>query len=204
MNLNALIGPAVVAAIVSGIVSFIGSLIGIRSTSKLHRERLESEKDLAERKFEFNKTLARQRDDLDRQNFVFKRRIEFAEDLLASFYKLRDVVRAVRSPMSDSEEGAGRERRQMEIESESRSRDTFYVPLARIQKNSDFLSEFFSKQYRAHASFRTNDITEAFKSANEVLVAIRVAAQMLYGNVGQIRQDHAVLDSWLADPRSAD
>jgi hypothetical protein len=62
-------------------------------------------------------------------------------------------VRSIRGPFSFGNEGESRKRREFEIEAEAKSRDGFYVPIARIQKNSEFLSVLTSKKYRAQAIF---------------------------------------------------
>src|SRR5260370_21514328 len=81
----------------------------------------------------------------------YSRTVEFGEDLLSSFYKLKDVVRSVRGPFSFGNEGESRKRREREIEAEARSRDGFYVPIVRIQKETGFISDLLSKKYRAQA-----------------------------------------------------
>ncbi|MCU1340310.1 MAG: hypothetical protein JWO19_5891, partial [Bryobacterales bacterium] len=58
MTLNDLVGPAVVAAIVSGLVTILGNIFSIRSSRGINTEKIASEKDLAERKFEFEADLA--------------------------------------------------------------------------------------------------------------------------------------------------
>ena len=51
MNLNELIGPAVVAATVSGFVTILGNVFSNRSSRSINSEKIVSEKELAERKF---------------------------------------------------------------------------------------------------------------------------------------------------------
>jgi hypothetical protein len=65
------IGPAVVAAVVSGIVSY-GALI----------KKLDSERKLAERRFEYDKDLAERRFSYERDLHDHGRRIELAEQPL--------------------------------------------------------------------------------------------------------------------------
>ena len=75
-----LIGPAVVAAVISSIVTVIGFFITTRAAKAMHREKLAFDQKLAERKFEFEK--------------------ELAEEVLADFYKAREIILEARSPGS--------------------------------------------------------------------------------------------------------
>jgi hypothetical protein len=77
-----------------------------------------------------------------------------------------------------------------DIDTHRESRDGFYVPIARIQKNSEFLSDLTSKKYRARAVFQ-NEIHRAFELTVEVLNTIQVASSMLVDNVGQESVDAA-------------
>jgi hypothetical protein len=188
MNVNDLIGPAVVAAIVSGFVTILGNVFSNRSSRSINSEKIASEKELAERKFGFETDLAEGKFRYEQALHDYRRRVEFAEEVLASFYKLKDTVWVIRGPFSYGNEGETRKRREHEIEAEARSRDGFYVPIARIQKNSEFLSHLASKKYRAQAVFQ-NEIHRAFELTVEVLNAIQIASSMLVDQVGQERTD---------------
>jgi hypothetical protein len=188
MSLNDLIGPAVVAAIVSGFVTILGNVFLIRSSRSINSEKIASEKELAERKFEFEKDLAERKYRYEQALHDYRRRVEFGEERLASFYKLKDTIRSIRGPFSFGNEGETRKRREFENEAEARSRDGFYVPIVRVQKHSEFLSDLTSKKYRAQAVFQ-NEIHRAFELTVEVLNAIQLASSMLVDQVGQQRAD---------------
>ncbi|NOJ40328.1 hypothetical protein [Bradyrhizobium australiense] len=192
MTINELIGPAVVAAVVSGFVTIIGNIFSNRSSRTINTEKIASESNLAERKFEFERELSERRFWYERELHDYRRSVEFAEELLASFYKLKDTIREIRGPFSFGDEGSARNRKEYETEAEARSRDGYYVPIARIHQHKDFLSEVTSKKYRAQAIFRS-DIRRAFELMVEVLNAIQIASNMLVQNVGQDRNDH---DLW--------
>jgi hypothetical protein len=184
MNMNGLIGPAVVAAAVSGVVTILGNIFSIRSSRSMNTEKIASEKELAERKFEFDADLAERKFRYEQALHDYRRRIEFGEELLTSFYKLKDTIRAIRGPFSFGNEGEARKRRDHENEADASRRDSFYVPIVRIQRNSEFLSDLTSKKYRAQAVFQ-NEIHRAFELAVEVLNAIQIASNMLVEQVGQ-------------------
>lgn len=107
---------------------------------------------------------------------------------MAGFYKFKDIVAAVRSPAAYGDEGASRPRGDNEQAELTRSKDTYFVPLERLHKNGDFLSEFFSKRYRARAMFQT-DIGIAFQLASEVVSSLQVSAGMLIRAVGDERRN---------------
>jgi hypothetical protein len=190
MNVNDLIGPAVVAAIVSGVVTLLGNIFSMRSSRAINADKIASEKQLAERKFEFDTELADRKFRYEQALHDYGRRVEFGEELLASFYKLKDTIRFIRGPFSFGNEGETRKRREYENEADARARDGFYVPVVRIQQNSDFLSDLTSKKYRAQAVFRA-EIHRAFELTVEVLNTIQVASNMLVEQVGQRREDPA-------------
>jgi hypothetical protein len=193
-----LIGPAVVAAIVSGIVSIIGNLFSNRAAGQIHSEKLSFDEKLAEKKLRFDVDLAERKFRYDRELHDHKRKVEFAEEILAGFYKFKDVIAAVRSPAAYGDEGASRPRNENEQPELTRNKDSYFVPLERLNKNRDFLSEFFSKRYRARALFR-NDLDQAFQAANEIISSIQVAAGMLIRAVGDERRDPAFWQRLEAD-----
>src|ERR1700730_13208511 len=114
MNVNDLIGPAVVAAVVSGIVTILGNVFSIRSSRSMNSEKIASEKELADRKFEFETDLAERKFRYEQALHDYRRRVEFGEELLSSFYKLKDTIRSIRGPFSFGNEGESRKRRDHE------------------------------------------------------------------------------------------
>jgi hypothetical protein len=134
---------------------------------QLATHQLDTQVALAEKKFQLDAALA------DR-----KRRQDLAEEPLSGFYQARNVLQAVRSPMSFEGEGAGRPRRDYENEAQARGRDTYFVPLARLKDHGEFLSGLMSKRYRAQAVVGP-EIGRAFQTLHEVVVAIQVSADAL-------------------------
>jgi hypothetical protein len=190
MTVRDLIGPAVVAAAVSGIIAIVGFILSSRTARQIHSEKLQFDEKLAERKFKFDVDLAERQFRYDRELHEHKRRVEFGEELLAGFYKFRDVIAEVRSPLASGDEGATRPRGENEDSDIARNRDSFFVPHERLNTNRDFLSEFFSKRYRARAVFR-DDLQNAFQLAHEVIVAIRVSANWLIRTAGSEERDYS-------------
>jgi hypothetical protein len=117
-----------------------------------------------------------------RRQTVGKRKIELAEQVLASFYEARDLFVWVRSPAAFGGEG---ETRQAEGEDENvrRSRNTYFVPIERMQKHSELFAKLQSQRYSFMALFGA-DAVAPFNELRQVQVRISVSAQTLIGMVG--------------------
>jgi hypothetical protein len=172
MSTNELIGSAVVAAFVSGVVSIAGALISNRTSASINREKIAADGELADRRFRY-----------DREMHDYKRRTELGEDVLASFYEFRDIMRSVRNPGSSGNEGDTRERAPGESPDLARSRDLYFIPFERLNNHAQFLGALFSKRYRARALFGEN-IEKAFSQAHQAMVWVRVSASMLMRTAG--------------------
>lgn len=189
------VGPAVVAAAVSGIVSAVGFLVNRATTLATHREKLQADRDLAERKLAFDQGLAERKFIYDRDLNDHKRRVELAETVLADFYQMSDVLQAIRNPGSFSNEAEGRVAQPGETEGQAQNRNTYYVPIARIRTNSDFISGMMSRRYRSRAILSA-EIDAAYQKVHEVIVRVQVSAGTLIRMVdgyGEGRQRNEAL-----------
>src|SRR6202012_4354907 len=92
-----------------------------------------------------------------RRQTVGKRKIELAEQVLASFYEAGDLFVWVRSPAAFGGEG---ETRQAEGEDENvrRSRNTYFVPIERMQKHSELFAKLQSQRYSFMALFGSDAV----------------------------------------------
>jgi hypothetical protein len=115
-----------------------------------------------------------------------KRRIEFAEDVLALFYEVSDAVRAIRSPAGWSGEGRTRQRGEHESEAQSSALDRAYVVVERYKTHEAIFSNLRSKKYRFKAMFRGNS-HEPFDAVFGVLNRIFAASHMLGATYWQDR-----------------
>lgn len=147
-------------------------------------KRIQADERLAEKRFEFDKAIAERKFALDRDLHDHKRKVELAEVLVANFLQAHDVIRAVRSPGAYLEEGAERERQPNEDDNQRRTMDTYYVPLARLSRNSEFISGLMSKRYQARALLGS-ETDQAFQLIHEVIVEIQVSAQSLIRSVSR-------------------
>ena len=190
MGYTSLIGPAVVAAGVSGIVSIVGLITSSRTARTIHREKLDFDRKLAEQKFEFDKDLAERKFKYDREFHDHKRRVELAETILSDFMQMNDLIQAVRSPLAFGGEAVGRTRNEGETEEEARQRDSYYVPIARLTKHSEFISELMSKRYRSRAVLG-DQIDRAFQEIREVIIRVQASSSSLMRMVGARRTNEA-------------
>ncbi|MBM3328880.1 MAG: hypothetical protein FJY67_05325 [Calditrichaeota bacterium] len=67
-----------------------------------------------------------------KREFIGKRRIELAEDVLAKFYEIRDFIAYIRNPFSYSNEFPPREIGEFESSAETAALNKAYVLKARI------------------------------------------------------------------------
>ena len=153
---------------------------GLPRTKSLQSASSPSNSSLAERKFEY-----------DRELHDHKRRVELAETLLADFYECADVFRAIRSPGSLRNEAAERKHGENESEEESSAKDIYFIPLARIKENSDFISRLISKRHRSRAVL-------------EVTRSVKHSAAITLGNMIGRRNDARERNIELVDRCEAD
>lgn len=176
MNWSSFIGPAVVAAAVSGVVTIVGFLLNRSTSLTMHRQKLEADRDLAERKVNADISLAEKKFELDRQLADWKRRTELAEQILAHFYKARDIFVAARHPAAFGGEGETRPDRDKDNEAVRHHHDAIYAPFERLTKERDFFSEMQARRFRFTAVFG-NEAAEAFqvfvRNYNRIGIAVR-------------------------------
>ena len=113
-----------------------------------------------------------------RREFIGKRRIELAENVLALFYEAQDAIREIRSPFSFGGEGSTRKRSEHEREEETQFLDQAYVVFERYQKREKLFAELRSMKYRVMATFGSN-AGESFDEINAILNEIFSAAHIL-------------------------
>lgn len=113
-----------------------------------------------------------------KREFIGKRQIELAEQVLAKFFEGKDAIAMIRSPFSRSDEGSTRKRSEHESSETSELLDRGYIVFERYSMKETVFSEFNTLKYRFMASFGA-DAEQIFIDANAVLNSIFVSAQML-------------------------
>lgn len=163
-NGTSLIGPAVVAAVISGTVAVIGFVITSRNARSIHREKIAADKELSERKISADITLAKRKFDfdgqlaerkilLDIQLVARKRQTDLAEQVLADFYRVRDVFIWARNSGSSGSEGNSRPRLDNENHDTANFLDVLYIPIERLGKERELFARIHANQHRFTANF---------------------------------------------------
>jgi hypothetical protein len=198
-------GIAIIAALGSFIAGLTGNAITSLTMRATNAQRLSLDRELAERKFEFDKDLASRKADADialaREKFQLdakladrKRKQDLAEEVLESFYKVRDAIRAVRIVITYEDEAASRKTTEPESPEVARRRNTYFVPLARLDANRADIAVLLSKRYRASAWFGAT-AEEPFQEFHEILTEIATSARMLINNAHE-NLDRTDRDFW--------
>ena len=113
-----------------------------------------------------------------KREFIGKRKIELAEETLATFFEIKDAISFIRNPWSSSNEGSSRKRADYETEAESKLLDRGYIVFERYESKKEIFVRFNTLKYKFMAMFGTG--TESiFKDTNHTLNSIFVSANML-------------------------
>jgi hypothetical protein len=113
-----------------------------------------------------------------RREFIGKRKIELAEEVLALFYEARDIIKYIRNPGGGSKEGSSREPEGEETPLIKEARDRAFVPIERYNKHRSTFSKLDSLKYRFVAYFG-KDAAAPFDDLRGILNEIFLAARRL-------------------------
>jgi hypothetical protein len=110
-----------------------------------------------------------------------KRRIELAEEVLADFYKAREIILEARSPGSiRADEGDTRPKMDDETPEETKQYNVYFLVIERLSKDSDFFARLQARKYRFIAHFGAEAV-KPYDDLYQILREIRVAVHMLIG-----------------------
>lgn len=113
-----------------------------------------------------------------RQEYIGKRKIELAEEVLSLFYEARDVISYIRSPFGQVGEGSTRNAAPNESPEEKQINDNAYVVFERYNKRQDLFNKLYSMRYRYMAQFG-KDSAKPFNDLNKIVKDIFISARML-------------------------
>ena len=113
-----------------------------------------------------------------KREFIGKRRIELAEQVLAKFFEVKDAIAFIRNPFSSSEEGKTRQRSDSEPSTESELLDRSYIVVERYSKKESVFADFNILKYKFMASFGP-ETEQIFTDTNKALSSIFVSARVL-------------------------
>ncbi len=110
-----------------------------------------------------------------RREYVGKRRIELAEEVLALFYQARDAIEAIRSPFGFGGEGSSRKPGPNERPEHKEALDQAYVLIERYAKHTELFARIHSLRYRVMAQLGT-DAAAPFLELNRIVNELILSA----------------------------
>lgn len=113
-----------------------------------------------------------------RREYIGKRKLDLAEEVLALFYEARDAIRFIRSPASYSGEGRTRNAAPNETPEEKRINDNAYIAFERYNKRLELFNKIRSMRYRYMAQLG-KDLSKPFDDLNNIVNDIFISATML-------------------------
>ena len=124
-----------------------------------------------------------------KREFIGKRQIELAEQLLAKFFEVSDAIAFVRNPSESSEEGKSRKRGDTESPEDRERLDRGYIVTERYQKRETIFADFNTLKYRCMATFGAeteNIFIETDKVVNSIFVSARLLATRYWLRQGTV------------------
>ena len=113
-----------------------------------------------------------------KREFIGKRKIELAEETLATFFEIKDAISFIRNPWSSGDEGSTRTRADYELEAETKLLDRGHIVFERYESKKDIFVRFNTLKYKFMAVFGP-ETENIFKDTNQVLNSIFTSANML-------------------------
>lgn len=113
-----------------------------------------------------------------RIEYVGKRKLELAEEALASFYEARDAIAQIRSIFSLGGEGTTRKAAPNESPEEKEINDRAYVVFERYNHRQELFNKLYSMRYRWMARFGKGS-AKPFDELNKIVQDIFISARML-------------------------
>ncbi|MBE0536376.1 MAG: hypothetical protein IH624_11965 [Phycisphaerae bacterium] len=113
-----------------------------------------------------------------KREFLGRKKIELAEDVLCWFYEAADVIEAIRSPLSSEGEGCTRQARDSESPEEEAIYNQAYITIERYNSRIELFSKLRSVRYRFKARFG-RDSTKPIDALLDAVRRVRVSAHSL-------------------------
>ena len=128
-----------------------------------------------------------------KREFIGKRKIELAEEILAAYFEVKDAIAFIRSPWSTNTEGSTRKRASNETDEESRLLDRGYIVFERYESKKSVFIRFNTLKYKFMAMFGPES-EKIFQDTNRTLNSIFSSASMLANHYWQ-RQGRVKMES---------
>ena len=130
-----------------------------------------------------------------RKEYVGKRKIELAEDVLGLFYEARDAVSQIRNPFSFGGEGSTRTPAPGESPEEKKINDQAFIVFERYDKHKEVFNKLYAMRYRFMARFWSDSakpFDELNKTVNEIFISARMLARLWRRQGGYFRNEAAL------------
>jgi hypothetical protein len=113
-----------------------------------------------------------------KREFIGKRKIELAEQVLARFFEVKDAIAFIRNPFASSEEGTTRQKNPKEQPDETDLLNRGYIVVERYAKKENVFADFNTLKYKFMASFGP-ETEQIFIDTNKAINSIFISARML-------------------------
>ena len=113
-----------------------------------------------------------------RRELKGKKRYELAEETLSLFYKVKDIISAIRSPFGHADEGKSRPVAPGENPEQKKARDRAYVLWERYLKHEDTFNKLRTVRYRFMAIFG-KEATKPFDDLGNIVKGFASAVTVL-------------------------
>lgn len=127
-----------------------------------------------------------------KREFIGKRQIELAEQVLEKFFEVKDAIAYIRNPFASSDEGKSRQRRDGETTAESDLLDRGYIVVERYSKKENVFADFNTLKYKFMASLgpETEPIfIDTNKALNSIFVSARMLATYYWQRQGRVQME---------------
>ncbi|WP_031815767.1 hypothetical protein, partial [Vibrio parahaemolyticus] len=113
-----------------------------------------------------------------KREFIGKRRIELAEETLATFFEIKDAIAFIRSPFASVGEGESRVVGEREKPEETELLNRGYIVFERYEKKREVFIKFETLKYKFMATYG-EDSEAIFKDTNKTVNSIFSSARLL-------------------------
>jgi hypothetical protein len=127
-----------------------------------------------------------------KREYIGKRRIELAENVLALFYEAQDAISEIRNPFAAIGEGTSRKRSDHEREEISTLLDQAYVVFERYQKREKLFAQLRSMKYSVMATFGSKSgepFDELTKVVNDIFSSANILGSYYWPRQGRVPMD---------------
>lgn len=124
-----------------------------------------------------------------RHEMTARRRAEVAENTLTMFYQARDIISSARFPAGSGGEGSSREKGPNETEDEARTKNSYYIPVERLNRDSEFWGRFEAARYPFMVVFG-EDKAAPFDTIRQTRGRVILSAGWLIRTYDRIDDEH--------------